>query len=166
MDFLAPLDYRVAEQVIEVPKIVCPPRAARTVLRAPQTAEQLVEVPTEPACALAVVAVQAIGLSAAMALAEQIVDKPVPQVRRWGGGGLQGFRAGQGTPAADMEQIVDFPVPLGRRRRSGSFQGSLPGRGSTANLEQIVDIPSREGLQGFLPGQGSSSSSRLHDGTD
>ena len=26
VDFLAPLDVRVAEQVIEVPKIVCPPR--------------------------------------------------------------------------------------------------------------------------------------------
>ena len=166
VDFLAPLDFRVADQVIEVPKIVCPPRAARTVLRAPQTAEQLVEVPTESACALAVVAVQAVGLSAAMALAEQIVDKPVPQVRRGGGGGLQGFRAGQGTPAADMEQIVYFPVPLGWRRRSGSPQGSLPGRGSTAILEQIVDIPAREGLQGFLPGQGSSSSSQLHDDTD
>ena len=46
VDILAPLDFRVAEQVIEVPKIVCPPRAARTVLRAPQTADQLVEVPT------------------------------------------------------------------------------------------------------------------------
>ena len=30
VDILAPLDFRVAEQVIEVPKIVCPPRAART----------------------------------------------------------------------------------------------------------------------------------------
>ena len=66
------------------PRSWCPPRAARTVLGAPQTAEQLVEVPTEPAYALAVVAVQAIGLSAAMALAEQIVDKPVPQVRAVG----------------------------------------------------------------------------------
>ena len=36
----------VPEQVIEVPKFVCPPRAARTVLCAPQLAEQLVEVPT------------------------------------------------------------------------------------------------------------------------
>ena len=32
------------------------------------------------------------------------------------------------------------------------------GQGSTANVEQIVDIPARGGLQGFLPGQGSSSS--------
>ena len=31
VDFFAPLDLRVAEQVIEVPKIVCPPRGARTV---------------------------------------------------------------------------------------------------------------------------------------
>ena len=45
VDILAPLDFRVAEQVIEVPKIECPPRAARAVFRAPQVAEQLVEVP-------------------------------------------------------------------------------------------------------------------------
>ena len=45
-DILSPLSFRVAEQVIEVPKIVCPPLAAGTVLRAPQTVEQLVEVPT------------------------------------------------------------------------------------------------------------------------
>ena len=37
VDILSPLDFRVPEQVIEVPKIVCPPRAARTVLGAPQT---------------------------------------------------------------------------------------------------------------------------------
>ena len=46
VDIYSRLDLRVAEQVIEVPKIMCPPHAARTVLRAPQTAEQLVEVPT------------------------------------------------------------------------------------------------------------------------
>ena len=46
VDFLAPLDVRVAEQVIEVPQIVCPPRGARTVIGAPQMADQLVEVPT------------------------------------------------------------------------------------------------------------------------
>ena len=46
VDILAPLDFRVAEQVIEVPKIVCPPRAARTVLGVPQTVEQLVEART------------------------------------------------------------------------------------------------------------------------
>ena len=46
VDFLTPLDFPVPEQVIDVPKIVCPPRAARTVLGVPQTVEQLVEAPT------------------------------------------------------------------------------------------------------------------------
>ena len=46
VDMLSPLDFRVAEQVIDVPKIVCPPRVARAVLRAPQLAEELMEVPT------------------------------------------------------------------------------------------------------------------------
>ena len=50
VDIFSPLDLRVAEQVIEVPKLMCPPHAARTVLRAPQTADQLVEVPTIISC--------------------------------------------------------------------------------------------------------------------
>ena len=68
----------------------------------------------EPGYSLAVIAVQALGRRAAAALAEQIVDIPIPQGRRWGGGGLQGLRAGLGSTAADEEQIVDIPVPLGR----------------------------------------------------
>ena len=72
VDFLAPLDVRVAEQVIEVPQIVCPPRGARTVLGAPQTAEQLVEVPTPPGYVLAVVAVQTLGWREARALFERL----------------------------------------------------------------------------------------------
>ena len=163
VDFLAPFDFRVAEQVIEVPKIVCPPRAARTVLRAPQVAEQLVEVPTEPGYSLAVIAVRALEVRAAAALAEHIVNNPVPQGRRGCCGGLPG--SGQGSSAADVEQTVDIPVPLGRRMRSGGLQG-LPGQDSTAFFgAERVDIPGG-GLQGFLPGQGSSSSSRLLDGTD
>ena len=50
VDFFAPLDFRVAEQGIEVPKIVCPPHTARSVLRAPQMVEQLVEAPTIISC--------------------------------------------------------------------------------------------------------------------
>ena len=46
VDLLSPLDFPVPEQVIEVPKIVCPRRAARTVLDVPQTVEQLVDAPT------------------------------------------------------------------------------------------------------------------------
>ena len=141
-------------QVIEVPKIFPDSVPQRIVERRPlQTAEQLVEVPT------------IISYSSLQRAVEQTIYIPVPQARRGGGGGLQGFRAGQGTPAADVEQIVEIPVPQRRRRRNGGLQSSLPGQGSTAYLEQIVDIPAREGLQGFLPGQGSSSSSRLHGGT-
>ena len=76
VDKLSPLDFRVVEQVIEVPKIVCAPRAARTVLCAPQTAEQLVEVLTP------------------FYLFEQNVDIPIPQVGV-SGGGQQGFFSGQ-----------------------------------------------------------------------
>ena len=48
----------------------------------------------------------------------------------------------------------------------GSLQGFRPGQNSTADVEQNVDIPARGGLHGFLPVQGSSSSSRLHDVAD
>ena len=153
-EFDAPV---VAEPVIEVPKISLdkvPRHRMVDLAHPPQTAEQLVHVPT------------IISYSSLQRAVEQTIDIPVPQARRGGGGGLQGFRAGQGTPAADVEQIVENPVPQRRRRRSGGLQSSLPGQGSTAYLEQIVDIPAREGLQGFLPGQGSSPWSRLHGGTD
>ena len=61
---------------------------------------------------------------------------------------------GRRAATALAEQIFDIPVPQGRRGGGGSPQGSLPGRGSTANVEQIVAIPARGGLQGFLPGPG------------
>ena len=52
------------------------------------------------------------------------------------------------------EQIVDIPVPRGRDRRR--LEGSLPRQSSTAaGVVQIVDIPVRGGLRGFLPGQDS-----------
>ena len=79
MNFLSPLDFLVPEQVIEVPKIVCPLRAARTVICAPQTAEQLVEAPT---------------IVSLVEVIEQPVDIPV---RAWSGTGgrLQSFLPGQ-----------------------------------------------------------------------
>ena len=146
------LDVPAFEQVIAVPKIFLDRVSQRSALRRPQKAEQLVEVPTDPGYSLAVIAVRAMGRRAAAALAEQIVNNPVPHNRRGGEGGrsLQGLRAGQGSTAADVEQMFDIPVPQRRRRRSGSCQGSPPGRGSTANVEQIVEIPARGGLQGFL----------------
>ena len=77
----------VPEQVIEVPKFVCPPRAARTVLCAPQLAEQLVEVPT---------------LISFSSFQEQHVDIPVP--RRGGRHvGLQGF-----SPRTEFNSDVFF----------------------------------------------------------
>ena len=136
---------------------------------------------------------QAMGLRAAVAMAELIVVALRRQRNNWwkcrrsyltllcsglssrpltfrflriGGGscgGLQGLRAGQGTPAADVEQTIEIPVPLGRRGKGGGPQGSLPGQNSTAAfVEQIVDLPARGGLQGFRQGQGSSSSRLLH----
>ena len=67
VDMLSPLDLPIPEQVIDVPKIVCPTRAARTVLRAPQLAEQLVEVPTIVSYS-----------SSLQRTMEQHVDIPVP----------------------------------------------------------------------------------------
>ena len=111
-----------SEQVIEVPKILPEDVPMRAVLRDPQLAEQLVEVPT-------------------------IVSYSWLQLR--------------------MEQTVDIPVP-GRGGRSSGLQGFLPGQGSTALLssgerisewtvEQTVGPPSG-GLQDFRPGLSSSSS--------
>ena len=76
VDFLAPLDVRVVEQVIEVPTVVCPPRGARTVLGAPQTAEQLEEVPTPPGYVLAVVAIQTLGWEGARAFFAELAASP------------------------------------------------------------------------------------------
>ena len=116
VDFLAPLDVRVAEQAIEVPQIVCPPRGARTVLGAPQLADQLVEVPT----------VLTLSSSWRPLFTEEEIQRMIAGLERGGGGargGLQGSRSGQeSTPS--WFRVVDFPVPLVRREGGGSVQGS------------------------------------------
>ena len=118
VDLLAPLDFRVAEQVIEVPKIVCPPRAARTVLRAPQTAEQLVEVPT----VLSYSSLQQL-------IVEQTVDIPVPgRAGGRGRGGLQGH-SGQDSTAFFGADRVGIP--------GGGLQGSRPGQGSASSSSSL-----------------------------
>ena len=151
--------------VIAVPKISslpCPP--PRRVLPVPQTAEQLVEVPTNPGYALAVVASKVFLRREILGILSGL---GVPQGRGGGGarGGLQGSRAGQNSTAY-LEQISE--IPQDRREGGGGVQGSLPVQNSEAVVEQIVDIPARRGLPDFLPGQGSSasSSSRLHDDAD
>ena len=60
------------EQVIEVPKILLEDVPMRAAARDTQLAEQLVEVPTTPGCALAVVAVRTLGWREARALLEQL----------------------------------------------------------------------------------------------
>ena len=118
------LDFLIPEQVIEVPKISLDMAQRRRMVdlsRLPQTAEQLVEVPTIISYSL-------------LRTVEQSIDIPVPRVRVGGGGGLQGFRPEQGTPAVGVEQIVEFPVPQRRRERSGSFQGFFPWSGFNSGL--------------------------------
>ena len=73
VDFLRFFDRGPPEQVIEVPRValrdVVPQRA---VLRVPQLAEQLVDVPTEPGYVLAVAAVHILGWRDARTLFEQL----------------------------------------------------------------------------------------------
>ena len=76
LGFFSTLDPVVAEQVIEVPMVVCPPRGARTVLGAPQLADQLVEVPTPPGYVLAVVAIQTLGWAGARAFFADLAASP------------------------------------------------------------------------------------------
>ena len=93
----------VAEQDIEVPKIIIERIPPRTSMREPQQAEQLVEVPT------------IVPFSSLQRTVEQHVGFPVP-----GGGGrlasLQGSLPGQCSTAPSVEQIVDTP--------GGGLQGS------------------------------------------
>ena len=113
VDFLTPLDFPVPEQVIEVPKIVCPPHAAGTVFGVPQTVEQLVEAPT---------------IVSLIEVIRQPVEQPVDiPVRAWGGTGgrLQGFLPGQYS-SSSVEQIADIPVPHGGLHLQDPGLASLP----------------------------------------
>ena len=76
VDAFAPHDIQVPEQVIEVPKILIDELSVRSLVREPQLAGQLVEVPT------------IISFSSLQRIVEQNVDIPVP---RGGVRGLQGF---------------------------------------------------------------------------
>ena len=90
-------DMPSADQVIEVPKVSCPLRCPRTVLCTPQTAEQLVEVPT------------IVSFSLLQLIMEQNVGLPVPR----GEGrlaGPQGFLPEQSS-SSTAEQIIDIPAP-------------------------------------------------------
>ena len=104
VDFLAPLDFCVFEQVIKVPKIVCPSRCSRTVLWKPQKAEQLVEVPTVLSHS-----------SLQQLIVEQIVDIPAPGRA---GGGEKLVEVSEVFPTGRIQQrfleqiVLTFPVEV------------------------------------------------------
>ena len=99
-------------KVIEVPKISCSQCPSRSPKPEPQTAEQLVEVPT-------VLSPTRIALQ----IAEQFVDTPVPQ-GRGGKRRVQGSLPEQSTTAQTVDQIVDIPSSGG-----GLGQGSSSSAG-------------------------------------
>ena len=172
------------EQVIEVPKILPEDVPVRASVRVTQLAEQLVEVPTNPGNALAVVATQTLGWFAphdiqvpeqaievskillddvpvripvrVTQLVEQLVEVPT----------IISYSSLRRT----TEQHVDIPVPRRGGRHPG-LQGfpSSKKRISERIVEQIVDPVSSGRLLGSLPGQGSSSShspARAYDALD
>ena len=126
----------VAEPVIDVPKISLDQTRRRMgdYLRPPQTAEQLLEVPT------------IVSFSSLQRAVEQYGDIPVPHGcgGLGGEGGFQGFSPGQGSAAYSGAEFVGIPVP-GRGWWRGSREGlqcACPGLNSTVrSVEQIVEIP-------------------------
>ena len=139
-DALRILDFPIAEQVIEVPRISCSPCPSRSPIPEPQTAEQLVDVPT-------VLSPTRIALQ----IAEQIVDTPVPRGRSQRR--VQGFlprQSSAATPSAEepiSERIVEQSV----------FPSSVK-RASERIEEQLVDTSPGGGLA-----QSSASSAGLAD---
>ena len=132
----------VPEPAIEVPKIFTEDVPMRSVLRATQLAEQLVEVPTIISNPLLLL-LQAL-LEHKQRTVEQNVDISV--VGGGGaGGGLSGFLPGQNY-SMTAEQIVDNPVPQ-------DLQGFSSGQGSTAFSEQIPELPGPAASSSDSPGQ-------------
>ena len=163
VEVLRKFDTQSVKQIFAVPKISFDQVPQRSAVRRPQKAEQLVEVPTEPGYALAVLASKVFsrrelrdilaGQGSTASGPELIVDFPGPR------GDLQWSHKGQRT----VEQNVDIPVQRGRGGRGGgSLQGFSPGQNSTAfhGAEHVdVPVPRREGLQGLRPRQFSTASS-------
>ena len=174
---LSPLGVRVAEKVIEVPKILLDVVPERAAVRVTQLAEQLLEVPKPVSCMEQIVdiptSVRGVSgslqgfppeQSSAKRTALQVADISVPG--RGGSGCLLGFPSEQSTTAPHVsperisERIVeqigaggDFPS-----RRAGP-RVVLPRQGSAAaGAEQLADIVSSGGPHGFLPGQVSTAS--------
>ena len=137
------------EQVVDVPKISQDSIQPRSVLRRPQTAEQLVEVPT------------IVSFSSLQQRTVEIIDIPVPGRGGGGRGGFQGSHPGQSSTAGVAEQIVDIPA-------CGGPQGFPSGQSTLQRtVEQFVDIPvpAGGGLHGIRldPGGPSSSAVLRHE---
>ena len=153
MDAFKFLDHPMTEQVIEVPRISCPPCPSRSQVPVPLTAEQLVEVPTVLSYSLLL-----------QRTAEQTIGIAVPG--RGGGarGGLHGLSQGQGSTAVSGADYVDTSV-LGRGGGSrGGLHGLSEGQGSTAGCGAdfvVSPVPhgrgggTRGGRHGLSQGQGS-----------
>ena len=134
LDVARLMDLPISEQVIGAPKVSCSSCPSRSPIPEPQSAEQLVEVPTVlPPTRIA------------LQIAEQIVDTPVPRGR--GEGRVQGFLPRQSSTATPFveerisERIVEQFSPSSAKRTSERIE------------EQLVDTSPGVGL-----GQGSSSS--------
>ena len=127
----------MAVQVIEVPKILIDVIPSRSLVLEPQSAEQLVEVPT-------VLSPTRIALQ----IAEQIVDTPVPQ-------GRGGKRCSTATSSyleriseRTVEQIVDVPSSGGGLGQGSSSSagpvgkkcgGRRPGECESASALELMD---------------------------
>ena len=107
------------EQVIDVPKILLDDVPMRAAELDTQLGEQLVEVPTDPGYALAVVASK---LCSRRELRQIIAG--LQGGGRGARGGLQGSRAGLNS-TENLAQTVENSVPQVRREGGGSVQGSL-----------------------------------------
>ena len=121
VEFMQNLDTSIFdEQVIAVPKIFLDRIPQRSSLRRTQKAEQLVEVPTDPAYSLGALISSALG------------------------GGLQGSLPEQDSLRLRraVEQIMDIPVPLGRDR-------SLPliFLGTTSGMPSLLSVQSTSSKQ-------------------
>ena len=136
-DALRILDFPITEQVIEVPRISCPPCPSRSPIPEPQSAEQLVEVPT-------VLSPTRIALQ----IAEQIVDTPVPRGRSERR--VQGFLPRQSSTATLSAQFV---FPSSAKRTSERIEEQLvdtsPG-GSLAQGSASSAGPADEDFTGFF----------------
>ena len=152
MDAFKFLDQPMTEQVIEVPRISCPPCPSRSQVPVKLTAEQLVEVPTVLSYSLLL-----------QRTAEQTIGIAVPGRGGSARGGLHGLSQGQGSTAVSGADYVGTPVPGRGGGSRGGLHGLSQGQGSTADCGAdfvVSPVPgrgggSRGGLHGLSQGQGS-----------